>query len=595
MPRVATTSRKPARASTSRSTSRPRRNAFAQVRAAADPVTAYAKAVKRGAIVAGPHVRAACDRHLRDLVHGAQRGLRWDIASVQRVVGYFRDVLRLNGGQWEGLPYELLGWQLFVVGSLYGWKREDGYRRFTTAFVETGKGSGKSPLAAGIGLYGLTADGESRAEIYAAATKKDQAMVLFRDAVTMVDLSPDLTHVIAKSGVGENTWNLAYRKTGSWFRPISSDDGQSGPRPHVSLLDEIHEHRTGLMVEMMKAGQKGKRQPLMLMITNSGFDKQSVCWEYHAHGAKVASGAVEDDAFFAFICALDDGEDPFKDEASWAKVNPSLQESDLPGMKYLREQVASARGIPSKESTVRRLNFCQWVDADNPAIPRHLWEACADAGFDAEQLRGRRCWGGLDLSSTTDLTAFALLFEPVDGDPVWRLVVRFWIPGDELAEKGDRDRVPYLAWRDRGYIAALPGRAIDKLAVARQCAEDCAAFDLQELAYDRWRIEDFRRLCNDEGLELPLVEFGQGFKDMSPAIDHFETLLANRELRHDANPVMTWCAANTVHESDAAGNRKVSKKRATGRVDGMVAAVMAAGRASLGHETTSSYPEVFTV
>lgn len=546
-----------------------------------DPVTAYAKAVVAGREVAGPHVRAACNRHLGDLKDGKRRGLSWDLQAALHAIGFFRDVLRLNGGEWEGKAYEVLGWQAFVLGSLFGWKSADGSRRFRSAYVETGKGSGKSPLAAGIGLYGLVADGEARAEIYAAATKKDQAQILFRDAVAMVDQSTVLSRNVAKSGVGENVWNLAYRKNGSWFRPISADDGQSGPRPHISLLDEIHEHKTGYVVEMLKAGQKGRRQPLMFMITNSGTDKHTVCWEYHDYGAKVSAGQIQDDSFFAYICALDEGEDPFLSEKCWPKVNPSLKQG-LPGLKYLREQVAQARGMPGKESIVRRLNFCEWVESASPWIGRDVWVDGEDRQFNPLRLRGRRCWGGLDLSSTTDLTALALLFEPVPEDPVWRLKAWFWLPGDGLHEREDRDRVPYLKWSQDGHLNALPGRAINKLAVAMQCAEITSAYELESLAYDRWRIEDFKRICDDEGINLPLVEFGQGFKDMSPAVDEFERILIGRELKHDANPVMTWCAANAVTVSDPAGNRKVAKDRSTGRVDGIVAAVMASGAALKG-------------
>ena len=199
-----------------------------------DPVTTYAKNVLSGKIIAGPHVRAACQRHLNDLEQAAQRGFFFDLDKVKRVIGFYEDILRLNGGEYEGQPYRLLDWQKFIVGSLFGWVNADGYRRFRVAYVETAKGSGKSPLAAGIGSYGLVADYEARAEIYAAATKKDQAMVLFRDAVAMVNQSPDLSANLTKSGVGESVWNLAYRKAGSFFRPISSDDGQSGPRPHIA-------------------------------------------------------------------------------------------------------------------------------------------------------------------------------------------------------------------------------------------------------------------------------------------------------------------------------------------------------------------------
>lgn len=541
-------------------------------------MTRYARAVVSGKSVAGPHVRDACQRHLRDLEQGPSRGLFFDVSAALRAINYFRDVLRLNGGEYEGKPYALLPWQCFVVGSVFGWKGSDGYRRFRVAYIETAKGSGKSPLAAGIGLYGLTADGESRAEIYAAATKKDQAMILFRDAVAMRDLSPELAARLVKSGVGENVWNLAYHQTGSFFRPISADDGQSGPRPHIALLDEVHEHKTGLVVEMLRAGTKSRRQALQLMITNSGTNKQSVCWEYHDFGIKVAAGQLDDDSFFAFVCALDEGEDPFKDEACWYKSNPSL-EHGLPGLKYLREQVTQARGMPAKESIVRRLNFCQWVEADAPWISADVWMRAHDKHFDSGMLLGRRCYGGLDLSSTQDLTALVLLFEPDADDPLWRLVPHFWLPGDGLHDKADKDRVPYIAWRDAGHLEAIAGSAVNKLAVIHRLAQIASMYDLQEVGFDRWRIEDFKMLLQQEGVELPLVAFGQGTVSMAPAIDEFERLLLGKQIRHNGNPVMTWCAANAVVVQDDAGNRKLSKSRSNGRIDGVVAAVMAAGRA----------------
>lgn len=552
-----------------------------------DPVTRYARGVVAGKIVAGPHVRDACRRHLRDLEDGPARGLFFDREAVARTIGFFRDVLVLNGGEYEGVPYEPLGWQSFILGSLFGWKGPDGYRRFRVAYIETGKGSGKSPLAAGIGLYGMMADGEARAEVYAAATKKDQAMILFRDAVAMVDQSPQLTRRIHKSGVGANAWNLAYLQQGSFFRPISADDGQSGPRPHIALLDEIHEHRNGNVVEMLRAGTKSRRQALIVMITNSGASKQSYCWERHDQAVKVAAGQIEDDALFSYVCALDDGDDPMKDEKCWEKANPSLS-NGLPGVKYIREQVREARGMPGKESIVRRLNFCQWVEAESPWIGSDVWFSAQDKDFDPNGLLGRRCWGGLDLSSTQDLTALALLFEPSDADPQWRLVVHFWLPNDGLHDKADRDRVPYIVWRDAGYLHTTPGRAIDLLYVATQAAEIASLYDLQSIGYDRWQIEGFKQLLGREGISLPLEPFGQGFKDMSPALNEFERLLISGHLRHGGNPVMTWCAANAVTVSDPAGNRKVSKEKATGRIDGIVAAIMAAGGAAVGHEEDST-------
>lgn len=543
-----------------------------------DPTTKYAKAVLAGKITAGPHVRAACARHIKDLEEGAKRGLTFDLTAARRTLDFFTDMLRLNGGEWEGRPFEPFGWEVFVIGCLFGWKGADGFRRFRMGYVETGKGSGKSPLAAGIGLYGLMADGESRPEIYAAATKKDQAMVLFRDAVAMNDLSPEISKRLTKSGAGQNCWNLAYMTAGGFFRPISADHRQSGPRPHMALLDEVHEHPTNLMVELLRAGTKWRRQALIFMITNSGTDRHSVCWDYHDYATKVATGQIADDSFFGYVCGLDVGDDPFKDEGCWIKANPSLAHG-IPGKKYLREQVQQARGMPSKESVVRRLSFCEWVDAAAPWLNGDLWMGATDSDFNPEDWIGRReVTAGLDLSSTQDLTALVLAFAPCAEDPVTRLVPYFWLPGDGLHEKAERDRVPYLAWRDGGYLEALPGRAISKLAVLHRVAELHARYEISALAYDMWRMADLQMQAQEEGVTLPeLLPFGQGYKSMAPAIDEFERRLLADEMRHNGNPVMTWCAANAVLDSDPAGNRKPTKERATGRIDGIVAGVMAIG------------------
>lgn len=543
-----------------------------------DRTSAFARGVDQGIIVAGPDIRAACRRHLRDLVEGPERGLRWDLEEAQRAIDFYEQVLVLNGGKYEGKPFILLGWQAFIVGCVFGWKGADGYRRFRVAYVETGKGSGKSPLAAGVGLLGLTADNEPRAEVYAAATKKDQAMILFRDAIAMKDQSPKLAARLITSGAKGKEFNLAFHATNSFFRPISADDGASGPRPHIGLIDEIHEHKTAAVVEMMMAGTKSRTQALIFMITNSGTDKRTVCWDYHEYGSKVAAGTLQDDSFFSFICSLDEGDDPFTDEACWYKANPSLADG-VPGLKYLREQVTQARGMPSKEATVRRLNFCEWTEANAPWLSADVWNQCANIdGMTHSDMYGRSGVAAFDISSTQDLTAFVMALDPTEDDPVTRLIPNFWLPGDGLKEKGERDRVPYLAWRDAGYLNTLPGRAVNKLAVIHRITTLCALFNIRAIACDRWRLEDYVQLIDTEGLTLPpLIPFGQGFKDMAPAVDEFETMLLNQTIVHDSNPVMTWNASNAVLQTDPAGNRKVTKERAIGRVDGIIAGVMAIG------------------
>ncbi|MDT3720339.1 terminase TerL endonuclease subunit [Pseudomonas oryzihabitans] len=576
-----------------------------------DRTTAFCHDVLEGRIVAGPDVRNACKRHLLDQQQGSARGLFWDVAAANRAIGFFEDVLCLNGGDFEGLPFLLAPWQVFVIGSLFGWMDAGGYRRFRIAYIETGKGSGKSPLLGGIGLYGLMADGEKRAEVYAAATKRDQAMILFRDAVAMVNLSPRLQSRLVQSGLNEKVWNLFYPNTSSFFRPISSDESQSGPRPHMGLLDEVHEHRNASAIDMMRAGTKSRRQALIAMITNSGSDKKSVAGQYHDLGVRVCAGQQQADTLFAFICSLDPGDDPFVDEACWPKVNPSLDyipegHSDgIPGRKYLREQVQEARGLPSKEAIVRRLNFCEWTAATSPWIGRDVWMQ-AQERVPMRMLRNRAAVAGLDLSSTTDLTAFVLLFYPTVEDPHWRLLPYFWIPDHEIEEREKRDQVPYRVWIKEGHLEVTPGRAISKLHVLRRLWTICDYFDVQQIGYDRWRIEDLKQLMDEHEIELPpLMSFGQGYQSMGPAVDEFERRLlgtpaggeqqgdlidldpddytvleqldAVETLRHDGNPVMTWCAGNAVVTSDPAGNRKVDKSKAISRIDGIVASVMACG------------------
>lgn len=548
-----------------------------------DRATTYALSVISGEIPAGPIVRGSCQRHLNDLEHGHERGLYYDEHDAAEAIAFFEECLCLNGGQFEGKPFLLFPWEAFVIGSIFGWKRKsDNMRRFRVAYIETPKGSGKSPLAAGIGIKGLVADNEPRAQIYAAATYKDQAMVLFRDAVAFYDQSPELQARLVASGTGAMRWNLAHLESGSFFRVISSEKkGQSGPLPHMILLDEVHEHADGTVIEMLRAGFKSRRQPLSFMITNSGHDKTSVCWEYHQMGEKVACEMVQNDEFFAYICSLDDADlidDRYLiDETLWPKVNPSI-EHGLPGYDYIRSQVLEAQGMPSKMATVKRLCFCQWTKAENPAISREAWMACQDKDYPLDILRGRRCWGGLDLSAVNDLTAFALVFEPSEDDPFYRLKVCFWVPGVGLVKKADRDHVPYVAWRDAGYIRAIKRASIEYEFVIADIKELCGLYDVQKIAFDRWNIANFKKTMARVGIELPeLIEFGQGYKSMSPAIKVFEKKLLDAAIKIDENPCLTWCAANVIADEDEADNKKYVKPSSGDRIDGIIAAVMACG------------------
>lgn len=546
-----------------------------------DPATRYAGAVVDGKIVAGPLVRLACERHLRDLVEGKKRGLRWDIAAVKRAVGFFKDVLCLNAGEHEGAPFVLRPFQAFIVGSLFGWKKADGYRRYQSAYIEIGKGNGKSPLAAGIGLLMLTADNESRAEVFAAAAKKDQAMIAFQHAVAMVDKSPALSARLRKSG--ENpVWNLSYLATGSFFRPVSSDSAQSGPLPHCAILDEIHEHHDDTVVKLMRAGTKGRRQPLMLEITNSGWDRHSICWQHHEYSQKVLEQTRNDDEWFAYVCGLDKGDD-WRNEKVWIKANPNLGVSIR--MDYLRKQVREADGMPAQQGTVRRLNMCEWTEQAERWIDAAVWQRNA-APVDESALVGRTCYAGLDLSTTTDLTALVLVF-PLD-DGTFALVPRFWVPKENVQERAERDKVPYQQWINEGLIEATEGNVVDYNVIRTRVGELGERFVIKELPYDRYNATQIVTQLTDDGFTM--VPFGQGFVSMSAPTKDLEKLLKEGKIRHGDHPVLTWMAGNVAIVQDPAGNMKPAKNKSSGRIDGIVAAIMAVGRAVVQPaNTTSAY------
>lgn len=566
-----------------------------------DPVTQYANDVVSGSVVAGPLVRAACKRHLRDIAEQDQRGLVWKPEVAMHTFGFFREVLTLNGGEFEGVPFELEPFQKFIVGSLFGWHTTDGFRRFRVAYVEMGKGNGKSPIAAGIGLKMEVADQEPRAEVYAAATKKDQAMILFRDAVAMRDKSPALVKKLDKYGGGANCWNLFDKGSGSFFRVISSEDSQSGPRPHCGLIDELHEHPNATVVDMMRAGTKGRRQALIFEITNSGYDRNSVCFAHHEYSERIVTGLIEDDSWFAYVCSLDEGDD-WRDEAIWLKANPNLGVSIT--LKYLREQVREAIGMPSKESTVRRLNFCEWVGSDNPWIDTDAWLK-REFFLKLDEYAGRDCYGGLDLSGKNDLSSLVLDFPTEEGHDAF---ATFWAPEQGLKDREDRDRVPYTQWHREGHLHTTPGRSIDYGYIAQYIAELRGKVRLKGIAFDRYRIDDLMRELEVIGVhceivqigaepegnpDLVLIPHGQGFKDMNPAVETLETSILNEQLRVAKNPVMTMCALNGVCTTDPAGSRKFDKRpgKSTGRIDGLVALSMAHRIAAAAPRSTGSIYE----
>lgn len=614
-----------------------------------DPVTAYAKAVISGAITAGPHVRNACRRHIQDLTEGHKRGLRFDVEAAERMIRFCRTVCRLKDGQFDGKPFNPDPSQQFILGSIYGWKKRDGFRRFRRAYVEMGKGNGKSPMAAAIGLYGLVADNEPSTEIYAAGKDKQQAFVLFRDAVSMVSKSPLLSSRITPSGgTGAFVENLAYLKTGSFFRCISREGASSGPRPAVALCDELHEHPNGDVIEMLERGFKSRRQPLLFLITNSGSDRNSVCWSEHQHAVKVAAGThVPDEDFtyvgetwdgsddtFSYVCALDKDDDPFTDPSCWVKANPML--GVILTQEYMEGNVAQARDIPNKRNGILRLHFCVWTESDTTWIPRPLLEKVM-VDFDPYvEHKGKPITGaGLDLSKMKDLTAAAFCVETgtktvtkTDGTeaqlPTYDLWVEAFTPGGTMDERSKVDHVPYRVWAesfhrnaagedtDQPYLRAIDGNRIRFDHVVAHIAKmgSVHQMDIRMLGYDNYAYGEFQDEIDSYGLDLKTVMHPQGGKrrskpseeavaaakaaDLPPPLGHWmpgsvgklEELILEERVRIRKSPVVLTALLGVYMETDPLmGVQWFNKNKATVRIDPAVAAAMAVGVATDGAPT----------
>jgi len=487
-----------------------------------------------------------------------------------------------------------------------------------------------SPVLGGLGLLLLVADGEPRAEIYAAGSRKDQAMVLFRDAVAMVDQSPRLAGRLTKSGVSP-VWNLADVRTGSFFRPIAADTtskrGQSGPRPSGALCDEVHEHPTRLIIDMLEAGFKSRRQPLLAMATNAGSDKKSVCGQEHDHAVKVAAGTrtpdddftyvgeVLDDTTFAFVCALDKDDDPLEDPTCWPKANPLLGVTVTE--KYLADLVAQAKAIPGKLNTTLRLHFCKWTDSDEAWLPQSVVRDVL-ADFDPEvEHAGADVYLGADLSGTQDLTAVAKVVRTGfvertrdDGStvqlPTYDAWVDSWTPRDTMRERALKDNAPYDVWVDQGHLHAEDGKTIRLDFIAAHIGEVNSAFRIVTLAYDRYAYRRLAENLDEQGLTINQVEHPQGGKRRAKASEEaieaardagedppqglwmpgslleLENLILEGRLRIRRNPVVVSAIMSAAIERDPFDNRWFSKRRAVNRIDPLIALAMAVGAATGG-------------
>lgn len=587
-----------------------------------DPVTLYAQAVGDGRIMAGPYVRLACERHLEMLATQGPLHV-WDPAKAQKWIDFFPDMLTVEE-QGETVPFYLLDWQIFVAGSLNGWRDGGtGFRLFTRAYVEGAKGCGKSPFAAGIGLLMMIADEEEKAEVYSAAGKKEQAHILFQDAVSMKKSSPLLNRRLVESGKNP-VWQLTHRQSGSIFKPVSADKQKSGQRVHCGLVDELHEHKDRYTIDMLIAGFKGRRQPLLFIITNSGFDRNSICWEWHNDGVMVLEKLRTNPRFFVYIMALDPGDDPLEDSSCWPKTNPGLGITIT--AQYLEDQVRDARQVPGRENIVRRLNFCEWTDADIGWLPRNVWVANEEHLVDFKRPDKKTLLGGgaaigdpfaeaelyvgLDMSFAFDLTALAFAFPEIGEDGVHRLLcwIEYFKPRDTIDAAEKTDRQPYRRWISEGLIHAIPGKVIRVEHMAARIAEVKSTFDLKYAAYDRYAHKALEDQMIENGVAANWIEHPQGFrrggmlKDrrgnqvkgpdgkplenplwMPDSIKLLQSRIIENKIRVQPSEVTRTQVSSVALIQDPRGTGGIvfDKNKAVGRIDGIVALAMAVGAAEM--------------
>lgn len=589
-------------------TSRKSRTTGARATLPSDPVSRYAQRVLAGRIVAGRAVRLACERHQRDYARQRTKSFPfWFSApAAKHIIEFFERFITLEDAI---TPMLLAPWAQFALGSIFGWRRvSDDGRRYQHAYIETAKGSGKTCYLAGVGLYCLAFDGEQAGEVYAAAFDRGQAEILMRDSIRIARDSPDLSAML---DIGK--YNVTHLESGSFMRAVSSEHrSKSGPRPSCVLIDEEHEHRDGTVISKMGAGFKSRVQPIMIRITNAGFDRTSVCWQDREHSIDVLNQTLTDDQWFAYVCQLDPCEpcrldgytqprdgckdcDDWTDPDVWEKTNPSLS-IGLPRREYLQSQVEKAISMPSERSLVQRLNFCSWSQTHTVWIPPELWDACRVPSV-SERNTDHACTVGFDMSEKLDLTAGVVALrvdddrpsdtvtieDTVDGQPVVKtlnltfsveLIPFFWMPEDTMHARVTKERIPFDVWARSGDLRVTPGPVIDHDLIYQQFVTDIGRrYKPRRVGYDPHNATQFAVALRDRG-KLEIAEVAQGRK-LSESFKLFEALVRLKRIRHAGNAVMGWCVANAEPKRDRYENLWLEKPSATKRIDGVIAAVIA--------------------
>ncbi len=491
----------------------------------------------------------------------------------------FINSLKHTKGRWHGKPFELIEWEEKIVRDIFGTLNPDGTRQYRTAFIELAKKNGKTELGAAIALLLLAADDEIGAEIYSAAVNRDQAGLVFDVAAGMVvqhDVLPKYLKII------DSRRRIVFYGTDSYYQVLSADvPSKHGNNPHGVIFDELHAQKTRELWDVLTFDADITRvQPLLFVITTAGYDKNSICYEQYDYAKKVQSGIIVDPTFYSAIYELDEG-DNWEDENNWIKANPSLGVTF--SIDRIRKSYKKAKDVPANENLFKRFRLNKWTSQETRWMEIIKWDE-SDGKVEPEELKGKICYGGLDLSSTTDLSAFVLVFPAGD---VYKVVPLFFIPADNIEQRVRRDRVPYDEWVRQGYIIATPGNVIDYKFIEDTIYKYAKEFEIEEIAYDPWNATMLTQRLAENGLTM--VEVRQGFASMSAPTKQLETLILQKKIHHGGNPVLRWMFDNVMVKQDAEGNLKPDKEKSKEKIDGIVSLIIAISRAMVNINNQSVY------
>lgn len=485
-------------------------------------------------------------------------------------------------GTWAGKPFKLLDWQRQIIQDLFGIVKPNGYRQFNTAYIEIPKKNGKSELAAAVALLLCCGDGEQRAEIYGCAADRGQATIVFDVAADMVRMCPALNR---RCKILASQKRIIYTPTNSFYQVLSAEAySKHGFNIHGVVFDELHTQPNRKLFDVMTKGSGDARmQPLYFLITTAGTDTNSICYETHQKAKDILEGRKIDPTFYPVIYGAGEDED-WTDPKVWIKSNPSLGETI--GMDKVEAACESAKQNPGEENSFRQLRLNQWVKQAVRWMPMDKWDACAFP-VNEEMLEGRVCYGGLDLSSTTDLTSFCLVFPPEDEEEPYYVLPYFWVPEDTLELRVKRDHVPYDLWNRQGYLETTEGNVVHYGYIEKFIERLGERFNIRDIAFDRWGATQMSQ--DLENMGFTVVPMGQGFASMSPPTKELMKLTLEKKIAHGGHPVLRWNMDNIFIRTDPAGNIKADKAKSTEKIDGAIAMIMALDRAiRCGNDTSGS-------